>query len=1429
MIQSKTPCNGLFDPRRKSESLLLAFLAVILFSASLAPAFTFGQVQSLFNGTTLEGFEGDTKYWSVQNGAIVGEIAEGTSLNHNTWLVVRDREPADFELHFKFKISGGAGANSGVQIRSQVKNIREVNGYQCDIDTGQTWLGRIYDEHGRALLVERGSRVVIKADGKRRSQAFAPPEQYQVLFREDDWNDYRIVAIGEQIDVYINGTLWAQLLDQEEGQKDLVGSLAFQLHSGGQTRVEFKDIRLETLKAEDRNRLWPLTFDEQEPKPEAAGDLPTPADGSACNFGFELGKLDGWKKTGDAFDGQPVQSDAIANRWPGQTSNKEGQFFIGGFELKGDAGIGTLQSPPFRLSQPYLSFRIGGGSDRSTRVELMGIHADGQEHIIFTATGKNREQMRRVAVDVGQWKDQTAFIRVSDESRGGWGHINFDDVRLHDALPEETQTDSAWRSTFNPVLQHLRRNPVEPAGMDSSRNALETLKKMFVPPGFSVQLVASEPDIHQPIAFTFDAKGRIWVVEGHSYPEKRPEGQGLDRIVILADEDGDGKFETRKVFSEKLNLVSGIAVGHGGVWLGAAPELLFIPDRDGDDIPDRDPVVLLDGFDYSDTHETLNSFLWGPDGWLYGTHGVFNCSLVGKPGADAASRVNLQAGVWRYHPTEHRFEVFATGGSNAWGLDYDQHGQLFMTHCRSYWGKGSTTHVMQGGHYWNQLNADYAPFIVPHDVPGLPHMKNYLLASARYDHGEGGAGKRGTDAVYGGHSHVGTMIYLGDNWPAEYRNHLFTHNLHGHQINQQVNTRQGGGYQTCHAGQDVFFCEDPQFIGVDLQVGPDGAVYISDWYDPRHCHNPNTEAWDRGNGRIYRLQFDANYRPAKVNLHEASDLDLVRFQLHENDWYARQARLVLAQRARQKEIDANAVAELRSALFSNQAARTRLRALWALNAAKSLPQKLLLRLLDDSDEYLVAWAVQLGTEFQASTDFCDELKKVAESTSSRFVRRYLASSIQRIPFRFGWKISEILASRTENAEDRDLPKLLWHGLAPLAQRDWDRSMRFAKATELESIRDYLLWYCAKESDRGHGVLIAEIGLLSLEQQKRHLQLLGLAIGKSRRLTVPPFWSQYATPLYDSSDLQLQKAIRTIGAAYADPILFQKLREELEADSLSDAARLETLDILAADASPENLELFLKHLQRPKFATRALAALRRYDSDLIAQRVIPLLSGWEPATAATGVELLSSRPQWAERLFDGVQQGRVAKSLITAFHVRQMIALGNESLSKRLAEEWGSIRNGSEQLQGEIRKTVNAYSSAPLWAFSAEEGAAHYKRLCASCHVADPSGIEVAPKLEGTSAKGIEYLVENIIDPNAVIGKGYQAHLIMTTDGQVLTGVIQSETTSSITLRTATETITVDKSEIEESRISENSFMPEGLLDPLNERERIELLKFLMGM
>ncbi len=436
-------------------SLVLAGLI-----ASTSDAQTSDKFQTLFDGKTLDGFAGDPKHWTVQDGAIVGQIPPGQTLSKNTWLIWKGGELKDFDLRVQFRLTGKPAANSGIQIRCQADGVDHVSGYQADLDMGETWLGRIYDEHGRALLVERGMRVKIDSQGQRTQEAFAPPHQFKVLFRENAWNDYRIVGIGSHLAVYVNGTLFSELIDEEAGQADLRGQLAFQLHSGPETRIEFRDIKVATLTSGD-SRLKP--FEIQAPKVVPKGDVgvvPKADDGRELNLGFEAGDLRDWQVAGDAFEKQPVKQDGISRRWPGQVSNKVDDYFIGGYEIVQDRGQGSLTSAAFTVSKPYGSFLFGGGETPATRCELVLIAEDGRnETVIHSSSGRNREQMRRIAVDLRSVQGKRIKVRLVDENPGGWGHLNFDDFRLHDEPPVELEQKSEWRTTFNPVLRHLVRNP----------------------------------------------------------------------------------------------------------------------------------------------------------------------------------------------------------------------------------------------------------------------------------------------------------------------------------------------------------------------------------------------------------------------------------------------------------------------------------------------------------------------------------------------------------------------------------------------------------------------------------------------------------------------------------------------------------------------------------------------------------------------------------------------------------------------------------------------------------------------------------------------------------------------------------------------------------------------------------------------------------
>jgi len=995
---------------------------------------------------------------------------------------------------------------------------------------------------------------------------------------------------------------------------------------------------------------------------------------------------------------------------------------------------------------------------------------------------------------------------------------------LSTVLRAEPPLPQVERLRTSPVLQHLKPNPMP---VPPRTPPEQTVAQMYLPEGFRAELVVAEPDLHQPVAFAFDERGCIWAAEAYSYPAKRPAGQGLDKIVIFEDREGDGKFETRKVFAEGLNLVSGFEVGYGGVWVGAAPELLFIPDRDRDDVPDGPPQVLLDGFGYQDTHECLNSFLWGPDGWLYGNQGVFNTAHIGKPGAPDSRRTELRAGVWRYHPVTRQFEVFAHGGSNQWGLDYDERGQLFMTHCRSYWGRGGTTHVVQGGHYWNQANANHAPFIIANPPEDFPGYRNYLLASARYDHGAGGAGVRGSDAIYGGHSHVGTMIYLGDNWPDEFRGHLFTHNLGGHQINHQVNKRLGSGFETVHAGRDQFFCSDPKYVAVDLQYGPDGAVYTIDWYDQQHCHNPNTERWDRGNGRIYRIQYDATYKPKKVNLAAMTDLELVGLLRHKNAWFARMAQRLLHERyVNSLPKDPQAIERIVELAKTDPSPAQRLRGLWAANAVGRFSLELSQAAWKDPDEFVRAWAVRLWTDREMKPVVERELVRLANEDASPVVRLHLAAAIQRVGDKPAWQIAEALARRGEDREDRNLPFLLWHGIAARMPKNPDRAFAIAAKSPLPELGDYIYWYAATFGGKALNRVVASLEKLQGDALRRRLIGIALAMETQPNVPMPAAWRRVAPKLYTSDDPRAHRQAERLAAVFGDASLFPRLREIL-ADANADAEwRRHAFAVLSRAQDRASLPAFLRLLDGASLRAQALNLLARFDAPEIPEAILRRFETFSIPERAAAMNALTRRPSFALALLDAVASGQFKREQLSAFHVRQLTDLRNAEVDQRVGAVWGRIQQSPGEKQLEIARQEKIFNEAPLWAYDAGAGRQHFQKLCAQCHVLRGEGTRVGPELTSAGKNGIRYFLENVIDPDAVVGTDFQVTTIETKAGDTVSGLLINESPSALTIRTTTDQVVVSKAEIAQRSPSEKSLMPEGLLESLNPREQIELLKFL---
>ncbi len=855
------------------------------------------------------------------------------------------------------------------------------------------------------------------------------------------------------------------------------------------------------------------------PNPPIApgGVLPVGKDGKPLNLDFEDGTLKDWTATGNAFDKQPILGDVVAKRRSDMKSNHAGKYWIGTYEVHQDAAKGTLTSAPFKVTQPWAGFLVGAAPYENTRVEL--VRADTQE-VFFKTTGFDYEKfkaannatetMTPVAVDLQAQIGKEIFVRVVDQQEGHWAHINFDDFKLYPEKPAFTEAvRSARNSSTPPAAKNLPpADVIKFAGLSPE----DAAKDMTLPPGFKAKLFAGEPDVKQPIAFCIDDRGRIWVAEGYTYPRRAPEGQGKDRILVFEDTNGDGTFDKRTVFMEGLNLVSGLEVGFGGVWVGAAPYLMYIPMKDGDEPkPAGEPKILLDGWAYQDTHETLNTFTWGPDGWLYGCHGVFTHSHVGKPGAPGSQRQFINAGVWRYHPTKHKFEVFAEGTSNPWGVDFDEHGQCIIEACVI----PHLFHMIQGGRYHRQAGQHYAPSleeearILPSyatqdftqgklQQPLTPYIYNDIKTIADHFHYVGAtphSGNGRSDSAGGGHAHAGMMVYLGGSWPEKYRGQFFMNNIHGARINMDMPEAKGSGL-VGHHGADFINFNDSWSQIINLQYDQDGSVFMIDWYDKNQCHNNNPEIHDRTNGRIFKIVY-GDTKMTKVDLQKLSDEELVKLLLNKNEWYVRHARRILQERTRyimvdggksadgksvkityvdQDEVEASGPLDhgiipanrtaihnaLRKILAEDTNPAHQLRALWALQVTKGLvwpnssTVNTALEQLKNPNEYVRAWAIQfLCEDKNPSAAALEEFARLAKEDPSPVVRLYLAAAMQRTPLDKRMNVLQALVAHGEDVDDHNLPLMYWYAAEPVVGQDTTKAVLLLSKSKIPVLREYI--------------------------------------------------------------------------------------------------------------------------------------------------------------------------------------------------------------------------------------------------------------------------------------------------------------------------------------------------------------------------------------
>ena len=831
------------------------------------------------------------------------------------------------------------------------------------------------------------------------------------------------------------------------------------------------------------------------------------------------------------------------------------------------------------------------------------------------------------------------------------------------------------------------------------------------------------------------------------------------------------------------------------------PYLLYYADRDHDDRPDGDPEVLLSGFGMEDAHSVANSLTWGPDGWLYGLQGSTVTAKV--------RGIEFQQGVWRYHPVSKRFELFCEGGGNMWGLDFDRQGQLFAS---TNVGGFVMLHGVQGGYYWKSFGK-HGPLHNPYTFGYFDHVRH--------------------TGVSGGHVSVGGLFYEADALPQVWRGRYIAGDLLGHAVHAHEVTPLGSTFQARQVG-DVLQANDTWFAPTDQTLGPDGAVYVTDWHDRRTAHPDPDADWDRTNGRIFAVTARAAKSLAvrDRDLTNKTNDELVTLLGHPNVWYRRKARRILAER---HAVDV--AGRLREAIAANRGALA-LEALWALYGCVGLDLATAETLLEHPDADVRAWSVRLvGDEPDLSSRLAMRLAEMATREPDVRVRSQLACTARRLVPAHGLEVAQRLLVRDLDGDDPHIPLLLWWAVEQHALVDLEDTLaRFTSPAAWRStmITSTVLGrlvrrLVAERNPAGDSACTRVIASAPSAQARRPLLVaLDAAMRERRADTMAPSLAQTIVKLADRdpADPTLTRLAARAGSRSA----MERARAIAASSHAAEHERSAMLDLLGELKDRASVGLLLNlatHENKAINAVRAAAfsALGGIDDPSIASTLLAAYPRKDQAWRSRARELLLGRISWARVYLAAIDRGELPAGEVTLDQLGRFATLRDPELAALIRKHWGVTRGTTrEERLAEVRRLNNDLRAA---AGDRTRGRQLFRDRCANCHRLQGEGETIGPDLTYANRHDRDFLLVSLVDPAGVVRKEFQAYNVATKDGRVLSGLIVDQTPEVLTLRGVKgERTRVARSDIENLKEMDTSLMPESLYKEFSPEQLRDLFSFL---
>ena len=939
----------------------------------------------------------------------------------------------------------------------------------------------------------------------------------------------------------------------------------------------------------------------------------------------------------------------------------------------------------------------------------------------------------------------------------------------------------------------------------------EAQKKFTMPPGFEMRIFASEPDVVNPVAMTWDERGRLWVVELYEYPLGAPAGKKpRDNVKILEDTDADGKADKVTVFADGLNLATAILVGNGGVYVGQAPHLYFMEDTNGDDVADKKTIVAT-GFGLEDRHELLNGFTWGPDGWLYMTHGVFTHSKVKDPNDPEDDGVKMDAAVARFNTRTKTFEVLADGTSNPWGVDFDRAGNAFVSACVI----DHMFHMAPGGMYHRQGG-----------TPPYPYA--YELLPSIVDH-------KHFRAAYSG-----IQVYQGNQYPKEYLGTIFMGNIHDNSIHQDILTANGSTFKSSFS-KDFIRANDGWFRPVSTQTGPDGALWIMDWHDKYPCYQnarADPEGVDRTYGRIWRAVYTGGDSDKKIPTRPSVDMDLKKLSTselvalleHPNNWHRRTAQRLLSERR-----DNASRALLEKLAENGKTLESRLAALWTLHSADQLQSGLLDDFTEDREPAIRAWVARLTGERRESSEEAGRRLRTLARDKDMTVRLGVAIAARQyasgnltvntpvpndIPVNANGRVLADLIRSSAKDADATLAFLIWTASEPAFAVDPGQSFEWLLEDGPSTMplsgkltRKAMRRICdTKEVAKMDEAVRFIEEVMSRDAALTAAALDGLLEGQKGRAMLPSFpTAEFIRKLMQSGNAEIADRGKRLGTLWGDADAIQDTIRVVNNTAASNADRIKAIQAVRQiknDSGRAALLAVASSKAPEPVLIEAVRGLGEIGGDNIGDDLLKNWRTYNQTVKRAVAEVLASRPRWTLSLLSAIDAKKIAASELHATVVRSLAQNKDKTIRERAAKAIGRIRDAN----ADKLKVIAAKRKVVLnGKVDLEVGREIARKTCFTCHKLHGEGTEVGPDLTGVGRHNLDALLANIIDPNQIIGHGYENVEIETKDGRIVQGRLMENTDTRVKLLAAgAKEETVSRSEIENLRVSSISVMPEGL-------------------